>query len=113
MGSGGIGGFFGARLAKGGADVVFIARGPHFEAMRKHGLRIENEHEPIDLPKVNVTDDPSSIGRFDFDPVRRQALGHEIRGEMLPAIGPNTGLISFQNGVQKDDMLPANRRRSR
>ena len=44
----------------------FIARGPHFEAMRKHGLRIENEHEPIDLPKVNVTDDPSSIGRVDL-----------------------------------------------
>ena len=66
MGSGGVGGFFGARLAKGGADVIFIARGPHFEAMRKHGLRIESEHEPIDLPKVNVTDDPSSIGRVDL-----------------------------------------------
>ena len=41
-------GYFGARLAKGGADVVFIARGPHLEAMRKHGLRIENEREMAD-----------------------------------------------------------------
>src|SRR4051794_37938190 len=47
MGSGGVGGYFGARLAKGGADVVFIARGPHLEAMRKHGLRIENDLDPI------------------------------------------------------------------
>ena len=55
MGSGGVGGYFGARLARGGANVVFVARGAHFEAMRKHGLRIEKEHEPIELPKVNVT----------------------------------------------------------
>jgi 2-dehydropantoate 2-reductase len=66
IGSGGVGGYFGARLAKGGADVVFIARGPHLEAMRKHGLRIENEREPIELPKVNVTDDPRSIGKVDL-----------------------------------------------
>ena len=60
-----VGGYFGARLARGGANVVFVARGAHFEAMRKHGLRIEKEHEPIELPKVDATDDPSSIGRVD------------------------------------------------
>ena len=106
MGSGGVGGYFGARLAKGGADVVFIARGPHLEAMRKHGLRIENEHEPIELPKVNATDDSSSIGRVDLILFAVKLWDTESAAKsLLPAIGPDTGLISFQNGVQKDDML--------
>ena len=106
MGSGGVGGYFGARLAKGGADVVFIVRGPHLEAMRKRGLRIENEHEPIELPKVNATDNPSSIGRVDLILFAVKLWDTESAAKsLLPAIGPDTGLISFQNGVQKDDML--------
>ena len=106
MGSGGVGGYFGARLARGGADVVFIARGAHLEAMRKHGLRIENEHEPIELPKVNATDDPSSIGRVDLILFAVKLWDTESAAKLLlPALGPGTGLISFQNGVQKDDML--------
>jgi len=50
MGSGGVGGYFGARLAKGGADVTFIARGAHLAAMREHGLSIESAHAPLTLP---------------------------------------------------------------
>jgi 2-dehydropantoate 2-reductase len=88
------------------ADVVFIARGPHLEAMLEHGLRIENEHEPIELPKVNSTDDPSSIGRVDLILFAVKLWDTESAAKsLLPAIGPDTGLISFQNGVQKDDML--------
>ena len=66
MGSGGVGGYFGARLVKGGADVTFIARGAHLAAMRERGLTIESAHEPIRLPKVNVTDDPGTIGPVDL-----------------------------------------------
>ena len=85
---------------------MFIARGAHFEAMRNHGLRIENEHEPIELPKVNATDDPSSIGRVDLILFAVKLWDTESAAKsLLPAIGPETGLISFQNGVQKDDML--------
>jgi 2-dehydropantoate 2-reductase len=106
MGSGGVGGYFGARLARGGADVVFIARGAHLEAMRNHGLRIENENEPIELPEVNATDDPSSIGLVDLILFAVKLWDTETAAKsLLPAIGPETGLISFQNGVQKDDML--------
>jgi ketopantoate reductase len=65
MGSGGVGGVFGARLAKGGADVTFVARGAHLDAMRKNGLRIEGA-DPVALPNVNVTDDPASAGRVDI-----------------------------------------------
>ena len=66
MGSGGVGGYFGARLVKGGADVHFVARGSHLAAMREHGLAIEGGPEPIHLPKVDVTDDPKTIGPVDM-----------------------------------------------
>ncbi len=63
MGSGGVGGFFGAKLAKGGADVHFVARGSHLAAMREHGLAIESTDpsQSLHLPKVSVTDDPATI----------------------------------------------------
>src|SRR5437660_10824664 len=66
MGSGGVGGYFGARLAAGGADVHFVARGAHLDAMRSHGLTIEGGPAPLHLPKVQATDDPSSVGSADF-----------------------------------------------
>ena len=65
MGSGGVGGFFGGRLANAGYDVSFIARGAHLAAMREHGLTIENEPQGnIHVPKsdVRVTDDPAALG---------------------------------------------------
>ena len=106
MGSGGVGGVFGARLAKGGADVTFVARGAHLEAMRKDGLRIEGGADPIALPKVNATDDPASVGRVDMILFAVKLWDTESAARsLLPCIGPDTGLISFQNGVQKDDML--------
>ncbi len=106
MGSGGVGGVFGARLAKGGADVTFVARGAHLEAMRKNGLRIEGGNNPITLPTVNATDDPSAVGRVDMILFAVKLWDTESAARsLLPAIGPDTGLISFQNGVQKDDML--------
>ena len=51
MGSGGVGGYFGARLAAAGNDVTFVARGAHLEAMRKNGLRLDSEHrQPASQP---------------------------------------------------------------
>jgi 2-dehydropantoate 2-reductase len=106
MGSGGVGGVFGARLAKGGADVTFVARGAHLEAMRKNGLRIEGGVDPIALPKVSATEDPASAGRVDIILFAVKLWDTESAARTLvPCIGPGTGLISFQNGVQKDDML--------
>jgi 2-dehydropantoate 2-reductase len=61
MGSGGVGGYFGARLANGGAEVTFIARGAHLAAMRANGLAINSAHEPLHLPKVNATDHAASV----------------------------------------------------
>jgi 2-dehydropantoate 2-reductase len=106
MGSGGVGGFFGARLARGGADVTFIARGAHLAAMREHGLAIESTDESFHLPKVNVTDDPKTIGPVDLVMFGVKLWDTEPAARSLvPIMGTDTALISFQNGVQKDDML--------
>ena len=106
MGSGGVGGYFGAKLVLGGADVAFVARGSHLAAMRRDGLIVESAHDPIHLPKVNVTDDPATIGPVDMVMfcVKLWDTEHAAH-QLLPIMGPETGIISFQNGVQKDDML--------
>src|SRR5205814_9582990 len=67
MGSGGVGGFIGGRLAHAGYDVSFIARGAHLAAMREQGPVIESEaHGDIRIPGVRATDDPPSLGSVDL-----------------------------------------------
>lgn len=106
MGSGGVGGYFGARLAHGGADVTFIARGPHLQAMEANGLAIEGAYQPIHIPKVKATDDPSTIGPVDMILFSVKLWDTEDAARsLLPIVKPQTGIISFQNGVQKDDTL--------
>ena len=106
MGSGGVGGYFGARLAKAGADVSFIARGAHLAAMREHGLKVESALGDIHLPKVSVTDDPRTIGNVDLVLFSVKLRDTEAAAQSIkPLFGPDTGILSFQNGVQKDDIL--------
>ncbi len=105
MGSGGIGGYYGARLQQGGADVTFIARGEHLKAVQQNGLALEGDRA-IHLPKVKATDDPSTIGPVDMVIFSVKLRDTETAArQILPIIGPATGIISLQNGVQKDDML--------
>src|SRR3954470_12533944 len=107
MGSGGLGGYFGARLAKGGADVHFIARGKHLQAMRSGGLRIECP-EPLHVPKVHATDDPGEVGVVDVLMLCVKLWDTEQAiAQMRPMVGPQTTVISFQNGVLKDQYLRA------
>ena len=107
MGSGGLGGYFGARLAQGGADVRFIARGRHLEAMRREGLRVEGP-EPIHLPRVEATSDPAEVGVVDFVMVCVKLWDTESALEQIrPMVGADTTIISFQNGVLKDQYLRA------
>ena len=106
MGAGGVGGYFGARLAQGGSDVGFVARGAHLAALREHGLRVESQIGNIHLPKVRVSDDPQSLGLADyvFICVKLWDTDAALRA-VAPIVGPGTTVISFQNGVQKDDQL--------
>jgi 2-dehydropantoate 2-reductase len=108
MGAGAVGGYFGARLAKGGAEVVFIARGAHLAAMRERGLVIESPWEPIVIPKVEATDDPASVGSVDVVLFSVKLWDTEAAARMLaPMMAPATAVVSLQNGVQKDDVLRA------
>src|SRR5512141_1667137 len=108
MGSGGLGGYFGARLCQGGqAEVHFIARGRHLAAMRAEGLRIEGP-KPVHIAKVSATDDPAEVGIVDFVMVGVKLWDTEAALEQVrPMVGPGTTLISFQNGVLKDQYLRA------
>jgi 2-dehydropantoate 2-reductase len=107
MGSGGVGGFFGGRLARSGHDVSFVARGAHLEALRKNGLTIENKTQgDIHIPGVKVTDDPASLGTADLVILSVKLWDTEAAAQAIrPIVGPHTGVLSLQNGVVKDDIL--------
>jgi len=106
MGSGGVGGYFGARLAQAGCDVAFIARGAHLAAMREHGLKVESPLGDIVLPKVRVTDDPGTLEPVDLVFFSVKLWDTEAAAASIASlIGPDTGIVSFQNGVQKYDLL--------
>lgn len=107
MGSGGLGGYFGARLCSGGAEVHFIARGRHLQAMRSQGLRVEGP-DAVHLPRVNATDDPGEVGVVDFVMLCVKLWDTETALQQIrPMVGPATTIISFQNGVLKDQYLRA------
>lgn len=107
MGSGGLGGYFGARLALGGADVHFVARGKHLQAMRSTGLRVEGP-EPLHVKEVQATDQPADIGVADYVLLAVKLWDtQQAIEQMRPMIGPDTTVISFQNGVLKDQYLRA------
>ncbi|WP_028935831.1 ketopantoate reductase family protein [Pseudonocardia spinosispora] len=106
MGTGGVGGYFGARLAQSGHDVSFIARGRHLEAIRTNELRVESASGDIHLPEVDATDDPASVGPVDLVLFGVKLWDTEASAELIkPMLGEQTGVVSFQNGVVKDDIL--------
>ncbi|MBS2006405.1 MAG: 2-dehydropantoate 2-reductase [Cyanobacteria bacterium SZAS TMP-1] len=111
MGSGGVGGLFGARLALSGCEVHFIARGAHLAAIKAHGLKIENENTGdalIPADKVMVTDDPATIGPVDYVLFTVKLWDTEDAAQKIkPLVGENTAVISLQNGVSRDDILRA------
>ena len=107
MGSGGLGGLYGARLAHAGCDVSFVARGAHFAAIRKDGLAVESDaYGTLNLPDVNVTDDPATIGVVDYVLLAVKLWDTESAAKAIaPLVGPSTAVLSLQNGVIKDDIL--------
>ena len=101
VGAGGVGGYFGARLAAAGADVHFLARGAHLAAMRSRGLRIESPKGDLLLPQVAATDDPADIGPSDvvLFTVKLYDVDAAL-GLLPPLLGPDAVVIPLQNGVE-------------
>ena len=106
VGAGGVGGYFGARLAAAGADVHFLARGAHLDAMRARGLRVESPKGDWHLPRVNAAADPAAIGPCDV--VLFCVKLYDVESALAslpPLVGPDTIVLPFQNGVESVDLL--------
>jgi 2-dehydropantoate 2-reductase len=108
FGSGGAGGYFGARLAKAGEDVVFIARGDHFRAIRSNGLHVDSDDGDFVVVPAEVTDEPGQAGTVDvvIVGVKTWQLPEAARA-MQPLIGPQTFVVPLQNGVESPEQLAA------
>lgn len=107
MGAGGVGGYFGGRLAASGCDVTFIARGRHLEAIRNNGLRIDSRDigDAIIDPAV-ATDAPADVGVVDYVIVGVKLWDTEDVGRAIaPMVAPDTTVLSLQNGVECDETL--------
>lgn len=109
MGAGGVGGYFGAHLARAGHEVAFVARGEHLDAIRHRGLRLEGPRGHIVLDRTEATDDPASLAAaadvvlFAVKLYDTEAAGEAIR----PLVGPDTMVVNLQNGVDGPDRLAA------
>jgi 2-dehydropantoate 2-reductase len=106
IGAGGVGGGFGAALAKAGADVTFVARGKHLEAMRTRGLFVKGGRGETHLVPTKATDDPLSIGKVDVVLFCVKLWDVESAGTQIkPLIGGETAVIPLQNGIDAADRL--------
>lgn len=109
VGAGGVGGFFGGRLAKSGEDVWFIARGTHLDAMKRVGLQINSTEGNFRVPPGRMTDKPAEIGpsdailfcvkSYDTEPAARQ---------LKPILTTQSIIISLQNGVDNEEKIQKN-----
>ena len=108
FGTGGVGGYFGGRLAEAGEDVIFIARGDHMEAMRRHGLRVESVAGSFHVATARVTDDPREVGQVDviLVCVKTWQLTDAARA-LQPMLKAATTVVPLQNGIEAPDQLAA------
>jgi 2-dehydropantoate 2-reductase len=105
-GTGGAGGHFGARLAKAGEDVVFIARGEHLAAIREKGLAVETDTGEILVHPAIAADDPAEAGAVDVILLGVKTWQvEEAARQMGPMLGPETFVVPLQNGVDAADQL--------
>ncbi len=100
MGAGALGCYYGGRLLQAGRDVSFVARGAHLEALKREGLRIESPLGDAHLPKINATSDPGDIGPVDMVFFLVKLYDTEDAAQVMsPLLGPETAVVSFQNGI--------------
>lgn len=106
FGSGGVGGYFGARLAAAGADVAFVARGAHLDAIRQHGLRVTSPKGDVHVPSVRASADPGELGPADVVFLTVKMYDVEAAAAALrPLLGADTMVVTLQNGVDATDMV--------
>ncbi len=105
-GVGGVGGYFGGRLAQAGEDVVFMARGQTLNALRTKGLRVDSINGDFVITNAQCTNAPSDVGIVDLVLVAVKAWQvPEIAKAMHPMVGPETMILPLQNGVEAPGQL--------
>jgi len=105
VGPGGVGGYYGALLARAGLDVCFIGRGDHVKAIRERGVYVES-HKGDFRAKPRATDNPDEIDGADiilfcvksFDTARAAGMIRQI-------VAPRTIILSMQNGVENEEVI--------
>lgn len=106
IGAGGVGGYFGGRLANAGIDTTFVVRGRTLEALSTNGLRVDSIHGDFQVRPVKATDDPSSIGAVDAVLLAVKAWQlPEAAAIARPLVGPETAVVPLENGVDAPEVL--------
>jgi len=107
VGAGGVGGYFGGRLAAAGHDVAMVARGPHLAALRAHGLRVRSVKGDVAV-RVPVAEDPSAFDPSDVVLFCVKSYDtDEAAARLQPVLGPDTAVVSLQNGVDNEERIAA------
>ncbi|WP_348718030.1 2-dehydropantoate 2-reductase [Tenacibaculum sp. 190130A14a] len=105
-GTGGVGGYFGVRLAQFGQNVTFIARGKHLEAIKQNGLELKSINGNFTLKKVNVTNDVATISNPDLILITTKTWQlEEVAKSIQPILTNNTSVISLLNGADNAEKL--------
>ena len=100
VGAGGVGGYYGGLLARTGHEVIFIARGPHLQALRHAGLQVKSVHGDFLVAPANATDNPAEVGPVDFILFTPKTYHTDSAAQAIkPMIGPETLIMSLQNGI--------------
>jgi len=108
MGTGGVGGYYGGLLAHTGQDVIFIARGAHLAAIQEKGLQVKSVHGDFAVSSAKATDDPTEVGPVDLVIVATKTYHTDKAAQAIkPMVGPETVVISFQNGVDAAERIGA------
>ena len=106
MGSGGTGGYFGAKLARGGEDVTFVARGAHLEAIRAQGLRVKSAVDGEWVVRAPVVERLDGLPPADLVLFCVKSFDTDSAGEAIkPVVGQGTGVLPVQNGVENEEKL--------
>ncbi len=108
MGAGGIGGYFGGLLARGGNEVTFIARGAHLAAIRQRGLRVESVHGDFCVYPAQATGEPVEVGPVDLVLVCVKTYDLDTATQAArPLVGPETVVLPLLNGLDAAERLAA------
>jgi 2-dehydropantoate 2-reductase len=107
MGAGAVGCFFGGMLARAGADVTLIARGPHLEALKRDGLLLDSIHFQQRVP-LRASDEPSAVSSAELILFAVKTVHTETAAQLIrPHLAPGALILSLQNGVNNVERIRA------